>query len=184
MDNMRIFDTFAQGNSRKSSKRKGKGKKSAKKERPAPMRLSAQEIRDKVASNSTKKANKPMKGQKLGVGFMDEATKVKVDQKAKSINLQTQKAKDAANPMPKTIEEKKPMIKPEATEDLKETPEVVKSLDPNAPVEDEPVIGDVKKNDPNDPNTKEKLKSALSMGAFDFGEKERAVLSQILGDQN
>lgn len=44
-------------------------------------------------------------------------------------------------------------------------------------------FGDVKKNDPNDPNTKEKLKGVLTAGAFNFSAKERDVLSRILKDQ-
>ena len=42
------------------------------------------------------------------------------------------------------------------------------------------VVGDIKKNDPNDPMTKEKLKTLLTSGAVNFGDKERAVLSKIL----
>lgn len=43
-------------------------------------------------------------------------------------------------------------------------------------------FGDVKKNDPNDPGTKEKLKGVLTAGAFNFSAKERDVLSKILKD--
>lgn len=44
-------------------------------------------------------------------------------------------------------------------------------------------FGDVKKNDPKDPGTKEKLKDALTAGAFNFSAKEREVLGKILKDQ-
>lgn len=42
-------------------------------------------------------------------------------------------------------------------------------------------VGDVKKNDPNDPMTSEKLKSMLNSGAVNFSGKEKKILSQILG---
>lgn len=38
------------------------------------------------------------------------------------------------------------------------------------------------KNDPKDPSTKEKLKSILSKGSFNFTTKERDHLARILGD--
>ncbi len=40
--------------------------------------------------------------------------------------------------------------------------------------------GDVGKNDPNDSNTRSKLKEAVKMGSFNFSQKEREVLNQIL----
>lgn len=45
----------------------------------------------------------------------------------------------------------------------------------------EPTIGDVKKNDPRDPMTTEKLKTVLSSGAISFSSKEQEVLKKILG---
>ena len=50
----------------------------------------------------------------------------------------------------------------------------MKHMEPDNPV------GDVGLNDPNDPMTREKLKSLLGSGAVNFGEKERAVLAKIL----
>jgi hypothetical protein len=44
----------------------------------------------------------------------------------------------------------------------------------------EEAFGDIQKNDPNSPETQEKLKGLLRSGGFDFSEKERQVLSQIL----
>ena len=41
-------------------------------------------------------------------------------------------------------------------------------------------FGDIKKNDPNDSDTKEKIKGALNVGSFNFSDKERDVLSKIL----
>lgn len=52
--------------------------------------------------------------------------------------------------------------------------------DPNFP--DKIMRSDVGLNNPDDSNTKEKLKSALSMGAFNFNPKEREVLDRILKD--
>ena len=41
-------------------------------------------------------------------------------------------------------------------------------------------FSDVQKNDPNNPVTTDKLKQVLSMGSFDFNDKERQVLDKIL----
>ena len=42
---------------------------------------------------------------------------------------------------------------------------------------------DIAKNDPTDSNTQEKLKMALSKGAFNFNPKERDALEKILANQ-
>ena len=42
------------------------------------------------------------------------------------------------------------------------------------------VIGDIGANNPNDPETREKLKHLLTQGAFNFSEQEKAALSKIL----
>lgn len=49
--------------------------------------------------------------------------------------------------------------------------------------EDIMLKSDIAKNDPTDPNTQEKLKTVLKQGSFGFSDKEKAVLSQILGDE-
>lgn len=49
-------------------------------------------------------------------------------------------------------------------------------------MEDDPSVGDVKKNDPRDPMTSEKLKSMLDSGAVNFNGKEKEILKQILGN--
>lgn len=41
-------------------------------------------------------------------------------------------------------------------------------------------LGDIKKNDPKDPVTKEKLKDVLRNGSFHFSAAERAALGEIL----
>lgn len=43
------------------------------------------------------------------------------------------------------------------------------------------VKSDVSLNDPNDPNTSEKLKALISSNGFGFSDKEKNVLSQIMG---
>lgn len=47
----------------------------------------------------------------------------------------------------------------------------------------EEAVGDVGKNKPDDPMTRSKLKHALSAGSFQFSEKERAALGEILGEK-
>lgn len=44
--------------------------------------------------------------------------------------------------------------------------------------------GDVSINDPTDPNTRSKLREAVQMGTFNFSQKEREVLNQILKKEN
>ena len=44
------------------------------------------------------------------------------------------------------------------------------------------VAGDIKLNDPNDPNTREKLKTMMKSGGFNFSPQERSALAQILKD--
>lgn len=43
------------------------------------------------------------------------------------------------------------------------------------------LMSDVKLNDPNDPDTQEKLKSVLRKGAFSFNPREKETLEKILG---
>lgn len=45
-----------------------------------------------------------------------------------------------------------------------------------------PVIGDIGKNDPSSEETQEKLKAILKTGAFEFNERERGALQEILGE--
>ncbi len=47
-------------------------------------------------------------------------------------------------------------------------------------MEAEAPVGDVGLNNPNDPMTREKLKTLLNSGAVNFGDKEKAVLAKIL----
>ena len=63
----------------------------------------------------------------------------------------------------------------------KKEEDVVVSIDKkgNKEVSDQG-FGDIKKNDPNAPETREKLKTILSTGAFSFNPKEREALQKIL----
>lgn len=58
--------------------------------------------------------------------------------------------------------------------------EYEKKIEKGEPVEVK-TPSDVGLNDPSDPMTSEKLKGVLSSGAINFSEKERDVLSKILG---
>jgi hypothetical protein len=59
-----------------------------------------------------------------------------------------------------------------------EKKEITEEVD--ATVKAEEVASDVGKNDPSDPHTRGKLQTLLSSGGFNFSEKEREALSQIL----
>jgi hypothetical protein len=48
---------------------------------------------------------------------------------------------------------------------------------------DDKPVSDVSTNDPNDPVTKEKLKSLLTSGGFTFNGKEQEVLAKILANE-
>lgn len=48
---------------------------------------------------------------------------------------------------------------------------------------DKEAIGDVGKNKPDDPMTRNKLKQVLSHGSFAFNDKERSALEDILGNE-
>jgi hypothetical protein len=45
-------------------------------------------------------------------------------------------------------------------------------------------MGDLHKNNPNDPNTLDRVKDALDMSLVSFNPKEREVLEQILNKSN
>lgn len=45
-----------------------------------------------------------------------------------------------------------------------------------------PIKGDIAKNDPNDPVTKEKLKAAISSGMIKFSDSERGVLKDLIAE--
>ena len=77
---------------------------------------------------------------------------------------------------PDIVNVQKPEIVPIVEKDISE--EEVKT--PNT--KDLTIKSDIALNDPKDTNTQEKLKSALTRGAFNFSAKEREALEKILGN--
>ncbi|EQC47424.1 hypothetical protein [Bacteriovorax sp. Seq25_V] len=77
-----------------------------------------------------------------------------------------------AMPEDLVVERKSAIKKPEKNKEVKEAPENT----------DKSVVlkSDVDKNDPNDPNVQEKLKTLLKTGGFAFSQKEKEALAQIL----
>lgn len=136
----------------KSAKSKGPSrKKAAKTDRP---NISADEIRQKLASNvemsnTAIKIQKDKNAKKLGEGFLNG------DLPFKKIEAPVQSA-------------------------AAKTPEEEKKTDPN--FKDHLVKSDVGVNDPTDTTTTEKLKTVISKGAFNFNSREREVLDKILND--
>lgn len=144
----------------KSAKAKGPSrKKAAKPEKP---NISADEIRQKLASNvemsnTAKKIQKEKNAQKLGEGFLNGELPAK---------------KIEAPAMAKEVEKLEKLEKPES--------KVEESADPN--FKDHIVKSDVGINDPKDSTTTEKLKTVISKGAFNFNSREREILDKILND--
>lgn len=83
---------------------------------------------------------------------------------------------------PVTEVKKEPVAVAEVKKEPVAEAEVKKEPAPEhvVPNDDHLLVSDVSKNDPNSPETTEKLKSILSTGAFQFNEKEREALSKIL----
>lgn len=75
----------------------------------------------------------------------------------------------------------KSLRKKASAQKLKEMHDEIKE-NPDTENPDYQLKGDVGLNHPQDPNTKEKLKSILRVGAFNFSEKEKAALGKILQD--
>lgn len=61
--------------------------------------------------------------------------------------------------------------------------EEVKTEEKSPNTENFVLNSDIAKNNPKDTNTQEKLKTALSKGAFNFNPKEREALEKILADR-
>lgn len=114
-------------------------------------------------------------------------------EQAKAKNAETEEvAKEKPKEQPKLtraawdkqLEDKQPVLKPKEAEDKakklsgKSEGEGTKVID-----KDKEVVGDVGKNKPDDPMTKNKLKEVLSNGTFAFSEKERSALEDILGKE-
>ena len=116
--------------------------------------MSASAIKDKLAAHvetSDVAKNMAIKNtKKLGENFMSEAIKPLVD----TVSVDAPK-----------------LAKGEA-----ETEEEIKT--PNT--KNLTIKSDIAQNDPKDTNTQEKLKTALTRGAFNFNPKEREALEKIL----
>lgn len=73
------------------------------------------------------------------------------------------------------IQAKSPKVKESVKEEIAKATKAEVEITP----EGEP-FGDIKKNDPNDSDTHEKLKGVLTSGMINFSDKEREVLGKIL----
>lgn len=135
----------------------GSGRKIVKRERPE--QLSESEIRAKIEEIKVEKENKvkPVIKDTLITSMPDD---VEIVHKSSIIH----KNDGTDIKKPKKIEE--PVVAPEV-----EMKNVKKDLT---------LKSDVDKNDPNDTNVQEKLKSILKTGAFSFSQKEKEALGQIL----
>ncbi len=101
-------------------------------------------------------------------------------------NHETTKARMAkfkAEKLPDLDEAAKDALAGKTAKIRKPTPASVSGLEEEKMDQaEEKVVGDVGLNNPNDPATHGKLKSVLSMGGFNFSDKERAALENILKD--
>jgi hypothetical protein len=130
-------------------------------DRPSP-----DEIREKFFKNKeekTKLLNQPISRPLEDIPTIPKSKdKVELSNSAKTISQQVTAPTTGATTVTVTVS---PAASTEPTKD--EKPEVA-------------VDSDIKKNDPNDPVTKEKLKALLSNGGFNFKPEERKALSDIL----
>jgi hypothetical protein len=130
-------------------------------------RPSAEEIREKFFKNKEEKikllttpVERPMEDPALVKKAANTAAKVEISPEAKAA-VQPNSTTITVTVTPSAQESGKNEVQPG------EKKEVVNS--------------DIKKNDPNDPVTKEKLKAILNNGGFNFRPEERKALSDILG---
>jgi hypothetical protein len=137
-------------------------------------RPSADEIREKFFKNKeekTKLLNAPIERPMEDPALVKKASTSATPATAAKVEISPEaKAKTANQANSTTITV---TVTPGANESDKT--EVIKEENK------EIVNSDIKKNDPNDPVTKEKLKAILSNGAFNFKPEERKALSDILG---
>jgi hypothetical protein len=66
----------------------------------------------------------------------------------------------------------------------KDVAEISKGSKVKEKIEIKNEMGDLHKNNPNDPNTLDRVKDALDMSLVSFNPKEREVLEQILNKSN
>lgn len=97
--------------------------------------------------------------------------------KAERLELQTNKDKIKAKLAEKFGDKFKPVKKGDSTVVIsKEAHEKAEKAKAEKAIE-----GDIKSNDPNSEETKEKLRGLLMSGTFAFNDKERDALNEILG---
>jgi len=155
---MRVFSTFdnrpAENNSSKKrvTKKNSGPKKSKKSYRPPRENLSADEIRAKV----TEKTAKPQKKTIIKTG-KQVSTYMSADNDAPKVQISPKAAAASAA---------------KGVKGEKEVPQK----------KDIMLNSDIATNDPTDTNTQSKLRGLLGVGGFGWNEKERAALSEILGD--
>ncbi len=131
----------------------GNGKISRKKASgPAKKDISASDIKEKLAAHTQKS---------------DSAKDVVISKNAKRLGDGFMN--------PDIVNVQKPEIVP-----IIEKSEEEEIKTPNT--KDLTIKSDIALNDPKDTNTQEKLKSALTRGAFNFSAKEREALEKILGN--
>lgn len=155
---MKIFQKDSSANRKpvERANRSEDGKVINKKKSAAPVKkeMSASAIRDKLAAHvetSDVAKNMAIKNtKKLGENFMSDEIKPVAD-------------------MVKVEAPKLGKVEASAEEEIKT---------PNT--KDLTIKSDIALNDPKDTNTQEKLKSALTRGAFNFNPKEREALEKIL----
>lgn len=70
----------------------------------------------------------------------------------------------------------------EAKDEAQVSPKAQKKAEAANTEEAAPVKGDIAKNDPNDPMTKEKLKAAINSGMIKFNDSERGVLKDLIAE--
>jgi hypothetical protein len=126
----------------------------------------------KEAGPSKKKVVHPVKKEMSAAAIKEKlAAHVETSDAAKNMAIKNTKKlgenflSDAINPIVKTVSVDAPSIEEE-----------IKT--PNT--KDLTIKSDIANNDPKDTNTQEKLKSALTRGAFNFNPKEREALEKIL----
>lgn len=149
------------------------------------------------ASAGTSHHNRSMKKASISQPYVSpqeirqklEDIKMGRGQKKNQVNEANKQAsefmKEGSIQVPKTsiIPEKvlNPPVQPaQPVQEAKPQAEAAAVAEPAESNEDHLLVSDVSKNDPNSPETTEKLKSILSTGAFHFNEKERDALSKIL----
>lgn len=131
----------------------------------------------KEAGASKKKGAAPVKKEMSASAIKDKlAAHVETSDVAKNMAIKNTKKlgenfmSEAIKPLVDTVSVDAPKLaKGEAEEEIK-TPNT-KNLT---------IKSDIAQNDPKDTNTQEKLKSALTRGAFNFNPKEREALEKIL----